>query len=252
MTHQNPPEHFKGKSVAAHLKDARKRGAMATTETHGTELPGHLSAGADSAKETCTLFLILFAIGTASGLQQSLFIPLFITFGLGLFIWKAGRSALLGWGRLERLHRLIEEERWEIEHNRDQEKEELREMYEAKGFSGKLLDDVVEVLMGDDNRLLRVMLEEELGLSLEVYDHPLKQAAGAAIGTLVSALLATLSFYFWPYFGIPLTAFVIITFSANLTAKLEKRGQMASAIWNLALTFLAGTAAYFLTQLIVS
>ena len=34
--------------------------------------------------------------------------------------------------------------------------------------------------MADGDRLLRVMLEEELGFSLEVYDHPLKQALGFA------------------------------------------------------------------------
>ena len=123
-------------------------------------------------------------------------------------------------------------------------------MYEAKGFSGKLLDEVVEVLVADDNRLLRVMLEEELGLSLEVYEHPLKQAAGAGLGTLIAATLATLSYFFWPYFGVPLVAFVLIAFSANLTAKLEKRGRVHSAVWNLALTFFAATSAYFLTQLI--
>ncbi len=35
--------------------------------------------------------------------------------------------------------------------------------------------------MADDNRLLRVMLEEELGLTLEAYEHPLKQAFGALL-----------------------------------------------------------------------
>lgn len=247
MTHQTPPEHFKGKTVAAHLKDARKRGAMATAETHGTELPGHFSALADSAKDTSIAFLLLFAVTTAFSLQA---LPIFIAFAFGWIVWKGGRSALLGWGRLERLHRVIEEERFEIEHHRDQEKSELREMYEAKGFTGHLLDDVVNVLMADDNRLLQVMLEEELGLSLEVYEHPLKQGFGAALGAFGVSLLAILAHYFWPFLGVPLIALLTILIASNLTAKYEKREKVASVVWNLALALFASGGVYFLAKLL--
>jgi len=250
MTHQNPPEHFKGKSVAAHLKEARLRGARASSETHGTELPGHFSAAADSAKETAIIYLIIFAIALGFSLDMSRFISVFILLGFGLVIWKSGRSALLGWNRLERLHRVIEEERFEIEHHRDQEKQELRELYEAKGFSGKLLDEVVSVLMADDNRLLRVMLEEELGLSLEVYEHPLKQASGAFLGTLITATICTLAFYFWPVIGIPLFSLLTVVIASNSTAKYEKRSLLKSIIWNLALALFASGAVYFLAGLL--
>lgn len=250
MTHHNPPEHFQGKSVAEHLKAARMKGAQATSEMHGAELPGSISSCSDSAKDTAVAYLILFAITTALHLEQSTLLLLFPAFGFGYTIWKTSRSALLGWGRLERLHRLIEEERWEIEHHRDQEKEELREMYEAKGFSGKLLDQVVEVLMADDNRLLQIMLEEELGLALEVYEHPLKQAFGAGFGTLISASLTSLAFYFWPVVGIPLVATLIIFISAHITAKLEKRNKISSVIWNGAAALFAFAGTYFLAKLL--
>lgn len=244
MTHQNPPEHFKGKSVANHLSDARKRGAMATSEAHGHELPGHFSAGADAAKSTALIFLITWAA------FPTLPITFFFSLGCGLLIWKTGRSALLGWNRLERLHRVIEEERFEIEHHREQEKEELKEMYAAKGFSGKLLDDVVDVLMADDNRLLRVMLEEELGLSLEVYEHPLKQASGALLGTLISFLISIGAIYFWPEIGVPLFTILIIMITSNITARYEKRNQMDAIVWNGALGLFAGGVAYLLSRLL--
>lgn len=242
MTHHTPEEHFQGQSVFEHLKNARERGARATAETHGTELPGHFFAGADSANETAIAFLILWAIGVP--------FYVFIAFGFGWLIWKTGRSALIGWSRLERVHRLIEEERWEIEHHREQEREELREMYEVKGFSGKLLDEVVNVLMADDNRLLRVMLEEELGLTLEIYEHPLKQAFGAFVGTLACAGVATLAFYFSPTYGIPVIAALIFIITSTLTARFEKRKKVTNLIWHLALTAFACTGAYFLTRLI--
>lgn len=246
MTHHTPPEHFHGQSVFEHLKNARERGALATAETHGTELPGHFFAGADSANETAIAYLVLWAIFLA--LPFSFY--LFIAFGFGWLIWKTGRSALIGWSRLERVHKLIEEERWEIEHHREQEREELREMYEVKGFSGKLLDEVVDVLMADDNRLLRVMLEEELGLTLEVYEHPLKQAFGAFVGTLICASCAILAFYFSPTYGIPIVAGLVLIITSNLTARFEKRKISTHMIWNLALAAFGSTGAYFLTRLI--
>ncbi len=43
---------------------------------------------------------------------------LLLIFSAGWVVWKTARSALLGWARIERLHRVIEEERWEIEHHR--------------------------------------------------------------------------------------------------------------------------------------
>lgn len=248
MSPHTVEEHFKGKSVADHLKEARKRGAIASGEIHGTEVPGHISASADSAKDTAIAFLILWAVASAFVLK-TLF-PILLTFSFGWLIWKAGRSALLGYARLERLHRVIEEERWEIEHHREQEKQELREMYEVKGFKGELLNQVVETLMADDNRLLRVMLEEELGLSLEVYEHPLKQSFGAGLGALLSSLLILGAYYFFPNFGVPLLSVIIVIISAYITATLEKRQPLGSVTWNLTLTLFAGGAAYFLARLI--
>ena len=123
-------------------------------------------------------------------------------------------------------------------------------MYAAKGFSGKLLDEVVEVLMADDNRLLRVMLEEELGLTLEAIEHPMKQAFGALLGTFISATALTLAYYFSPFFGIPLIAAIILILTSALTARFEKRKQITHVIWKLALAAFASSAAYFLTLMI--
>lgn len=238
--------HFQGKNVSAHLKEARIRGAMATAETHGTTLLGHLSAGFDSAQDLATLFLLLWAATKSFALSPPLLTALFFSFGLGFILWTTGRSALRGWGRLERLHQVIEEERWEIEHHREQEKAELRELYQAKGFSGKLLDEVVNVLMADDSRLLRVMLEEELGLSLEVYEHPLKQAVGAAVGAFFTGSLGILALYFLPPLALPLLSLLIILFCSWVTAKQEKRNPLNSVVWNVSLALFATAGCYFL------
>lgn len=234
--------HFKGKNALQHVIDARMKGRAAEAETHGTELPGHISAAADAAKETALIILVLW---TLLGSKAHWFI---LVFASGWLVWKVGRSAILGWSRLERLHRVIEEERWEIEHRRPQEKEELKALYAAKGFSGKLLDEVIEVLMADDNRLLQVMLEEELGLSLESYEHPLKQAAGAFVGVAGASLILSFGLFTLPPWGPAVCAGVVIALSSGTTAQLEKNHLLPSIIWNLATASLAAAAAYFLAQ----
>ncbi|HSX13819.1 MAG TPA: VIT1/CCC1 transporter family protein, partial [Chlamydiales bacterium] len=242
--------HFKGKKAHQHVIEARIRGFTATSEIHGTELPGHYSAAADTAKETTITLLILWTTFTAIGLpphQTHWFLLVFI---IGYLVWKVGRSAILGYDRLERLHRLIEEERWEIQHHRHQEREELTALYAAKGFSGKLLDEVIDVLMADDNRLLQVMLEEELGLNLGTYEHPLKQATGALIGVLGAAVVMSFGLFMLPFWGVLVCATIIIALSAGTTAQLEKNKAVPSIIWNLALAALAAAVAYFSAQLI--
>lgn len=245
MTHQTPPEHFEGKSVAEHLKVARTKGAQATAEMHGTEMTGDLAAVFDSAKDLSMGFLLL--------LTTTLILPglpwspaFFLYFVIGWTLWKTGRSALIAWARLERYHRLIEEERWEIQHHRHQEKTELRELYAAKGLTGKLLDEVVEVLMADENRLLQVMLEEELGLTLEAVDHPLKQAFGAFLGAALSgsALYASLLFLspFWTF----AMGALIMGCATLFAAKLERNRALSSLIWQLSTAAFVFVALFYL------
>lgn len=251
MTHGSPPDHFEGKTVSEHLKVARARGSIASLETHGSEMPGHLAAGADSAKNTAISLFLVWIILEQFGLPLNKIFPILVIFSFGWVIWMIGRSASLGWARLERLHRIIEQERWEIEHHRQREQEELREMYRAKGFEGKLLDDVIEVLMADDNRLLHIMLEEELGLSLEAYEHPLKQGVGAATGTIITTFFSLLGFYIYPTFGLPLFAGAVFVISAIVSAKVERNRLLQASIWSLSLALLSIGVAYFLSQLLV-
>lgn len=215
--------HFEGKTPLEHLTEARKKGIAATQEIHGTELSGFRFALLDGAKEGAILFLLINPFFFS--------IPLMCAY----LLWKTGRSALLGYNRLERLHRLIQEERYEIEHHRPEEKEELYALYQAKGFSGKLLDEVVHTLMADDNRLLEVMLREELGLPLESMEHPLKQALGALLGGAIGIASALL-------FPLP---FFLIAISSFLIAKWQRNDPIKGTIWHLSL----GAVAFLLTKI---
>ncbi len=53
-------------------------------------------------------------------------------------------------------------EHWEVENLREREVEEIREIYEAKGFKGDLLKQVVDVITSDEDVWVDTMMKEEL------------------------------------------------------------------------------------------
>lgn len=235
--------HFDSKEAIEHVVEKQAAGIVDAQEVHGTEIPGHFSAAADSLKESALYLCFLFVL-----LNRHEAIAIAFLFFMGLLVWKSGRSAWLGWARLERLHRVIAQEKWEIEHHRNQEREELKSLYEAKGFHGKLLDDVVDVLMADGDRLLKVMVEEELGLSLETQQHPLKQALGAFLGTLAGGLLVICGFFFMVEAGAIVAALIAIAFASTMSARYEHNSIIQAVIWNIGIAVLAIATAAFLAQ----
>ncbi len=240
------PTHFEGKEAIGHVAEAQAKGLISSTEIHGAEIPGHISAGADSARETAIALLVIWLI--LSQTQTSFFasLEILVIFSFGWAVWKAGRSAWLAWSRLERMHRVVEQERWEIQHHRKQEREELTELYRAKGFEGKLLEDAIEVLMADDERLLKVMVEEELCLNLGTYEHPLKQALGAFIGVLGASCASLLCYWAYPAQGIWIGSVASLVFASALSAYYEGNRIIPAICWNLGLGAMTSGTAYFL------
>lgn len=232
------PSHFEGKNSYEHVLEKR---AQIATEVHGEEVPGHIGAFIEAGKEMAMALLLL-------GLLFCFFaIPLnaLVLFAIGWFVWKVIKSAWGAWARLERLHRILREEKHEIEKNRDQEQEELKALYALKGFKGRLLDEVVEVLMADDERLLRVMVEEEMGLNLSSFEHPLKQAIGAALGALVCGLVILLGYGFFGFLAGEILSWILMGILAYVTAHLQKNNPISAVIWNLGFASFVFAIVYF-------
>lgn len=249
MTQTSQPIHFQGKNALQHVVDAQVNGVIASAETHGVEIPGHLSAGADTARETVVLLCLVWSLFEMLKVPHGKSFLALGLFALGWSIWKIGRASWLGWARLERLHRVIAEEQWEIKHHRQQERDELRELYAAKGFQGKLLEEVLDVLMADGDRLLRVMIEEELGLSLEVHEHPLKQGVGALAGALIATLPVLLCGFYFSTAGVWIASIAVMMLSAGFSAYYEKNRLISAIVWNVSLGVLAFSTLYWLLLL---
>lgn len=237
--------HFHGKDALAHVAEKQAQGMLTSKEVHGLEVPGYLQAGLDSARDVAIALMLFFSLLIHFDLNLMTFARMVGLFGLGLILWKAGRATWLAWGRLERLHRILTQEKWEIEHNRPQEREELHALYSAKGFEGKLLEDVVDVLMADETRLLKVMIEEEMGLTLENMEHPLKHGFGALLGSLVATLLCLLGLMISWNWGLVAAALAIVGGSSWIAAHKADNRALPAVIWALGVAVLAWSVSYF-------
>src|SRR3979409_2073949 len=88
-------------------------------------------------------------------------------------------------------------EQKEIEAQPDDEREEIREIYAAKGFKGQLLEDVVSTITTNRETWVSTMMNEELHLQ------PVKQRSLVRSALIVT--VATLIGHF-----IPLVPFMVV------------------------------------------
>lgn len=244
-------EHFKGKDALHHMVEVQATGKITSAEIHGAETPGYLIAATDAAREVAiSLLLISLILSHFEFAPDQVFVVLF-SYAAAIIFWKIGRAAWLAWSRLERLHRVMDEERREIEQNRTQEREELKALYHAKGFQGKLLDEVIDVLMADGDRALRVMLEEEMGFRLEENEHPLVQGLGAGAGALMAALGVLLAHLTESMPGRVCMVIAIFGISTYITARREHNKVIPAVVWNLGIGLFAYLVAYYTMQFIL-
>ncbi|MCE5292980.1 MAG: VIT1/CCC1 transporter family protein [Chlamydiales bacterium] len=238
-------DHFKGRGALEHMVEVQAEGKIISSEIHGAETPGYLFAACDAAREIAVFLVVLVLIlSFFEFAHDQVFIILF-AFSAASIFWKIGRAAWLSWSRLERLHRVMNEERYEIEHNRTQEKQELKALYQAKGFQGKLLDEVVDVLMADGDRALRVMLEEEMGFRLDQNEHPLIQGLGAGLGALIAAIFALLVLLSQNFSLFIAQGILVVTFSCFVTARREHNRVIPAVIWNVGIGLFASLVAFY-------
>lgn len=235
-------KHFQGKTAKSHLAQ-KKDDFSYLKETHIGELSGIQANFADALRETTFVLTLVVLISSFFSLSWSLF----LLFSFAFAIWRCTRIAWISWSRLEKLHRIIEEERYEIEHHPDQEREELITLYKHKGFEGNLLKEIVDHYMSDFDRLLRVMLEEEMGLSLSSLEHPLKQAFGAFLGATAATIPLFIAL-FLPSIYFYLVAYCLLALSAFLTAYWQKNRIISALVWTLAFTTLSLGSCYFLMK----
>jgi vacuolar iron transporter family protein len=110
-----------------------------------------------------------------------------ISMGVGAFVSARAYRAYF----LKEVQREIREMR-EVP---EVEREEIREVYRARGFEGEALEMVVRTITSDPKVWLRVMMQEELGLS-QGFGQPLGAAVTVFVAFLIGGAIPVLPFVF--------------------------------------------------------
>jgi VIT1/CCC1 family predicted Fe2+/Mn2+ transporter len=92
----------------------------------------------------------------------------------------------------EVLDKRIATEQYEITHEPDEERAELREIYRQKGLTGPLLDRVVDYLTANEQRWHQAMVHDELGVVEGQQINPWKQGLQVGFSFVVGGLIPTL------------------------------------------------------------
>ncbi len=95
-------------------------------------------------------------------------------------------------------------EYWEVDNLPEVEKDEIREIYRAKGFEGEILEKIVEVITENKDRWVDIMMKEELEMM-----EPSKPPLLSGLITFISFVLVG---------AIPLLSYVIAFITGNKDA----------------------------------
>lgn len=86
-------------------------------------------------------------------------------------------------------------ELWEMDNKPEVEKQEIRDIYAARGFKGKLLEEVVHQISSNRKVWLDVMMQEELGFS-DKPPNPIKHGITMSVAFVVGSFIPTLPYLF--------------------------------------------------------
>jgi vacuolar iron transporter family protein len=115
----------------------------------------------------------------------------------------------------------VQREGDEIKRWPEGERDEIRGIYRAKGFSGDLLDQIVAHITADPARWRNVMMREELGFGADIAEPPLRSGLTVGLSYLLGAMTPVLPYVFvHPPLGIAVSAAAtIVTLFAVGAAK---------------------------------
>lgn len=240
----------KSEKIRQHLKDVTQRSHMAFEQSGASVHEGGYIREIVLGFNDGLVSNFALVMGVAGALQNVSMIVLAglagmiagaISMGLGVYISTKSQ--------IEFYKSEIERERNEVYNMTENELVELREMYAAKGFKGKLLDEIVKTIGKDKEVLLKIMLQEELHLPEESFRSSVKAGLLTTVAFVVGALIPILPLLVLPKeYGFLLYSAAIsalgLFVAGVLRTKVTRRNWLKSGIEMLVIGLLASTATY--------
>lgn len=140
-----------------------------------------------------SIFALLAGLAGASQDTPTILITLLAASVAGALSMAAGEF-ISGKSERDYFNHEIEQERLEIRLCPEIEKEEIRRIYRKKGFSGKLLEDVVEQICADEDRWVKEMVADELGSTELHHELEIKPSIVIFFAFLFGACFPTLPY----------------------------------------------------------
>ncbi|MBI3120246.1 MAG: VIT1/CCC1 transporter family protein [Candidatus Kerfeldbacteria bacterium] len=141
----------------------------------------------------------------------------------------------------------------EVEETPEAERQEIRDIYTAKGFTGKDLDRAVEIITSNKERWVNVMMMEELGFTQKVVKPPLGVGVTVTVAFLIASIIPVGPFAIWDVdTGLPialvLTAMGLI-FLGAYKGKFSHRSTVRTSLEMLILGVVAAAVAYWIGEI---
>ncbi len=176
LSHEHTPEAVHRRLAAPHRPDYTGDavlGAIDGTVTTFAVISGVAGAGLPAAAA--------LVLGIANVVADG--------FSMGVSNFQATKS------EREYLDQIRREEELHIDQAPEGEREEIRQIFAAKGFEGELLEDVVEVITTDDDVWIDTMVREEYGLTTETR-RPIRSAWTTFLAFCVAGSIPLLPYAF--------------------------------------------------------
>jgi VIT1/CCC1 family predicted Fe2+/Mn2+ transporter len=179
----------------AESRDLKKLHRPAAIRRRLNARPGHgrLGDAVLGGIDGCVTTFAVVAGAAGGGLPDEAIVVLGFANLLADGFSMAASNYLSVKSRREEVHRARREEELHIARIPQGEREEVRQIFRRKGFSGAVLEKVVGVITRDDEVWIQTMLSEERGLQIEER-HPLSAGLATFAAFAAAGLMPLLPF----------------------------------------------------------
>ena len=166
----------------------------------------------------------------------------------------AAGSYLSSKSQREYLERLLREEKEEIARDPEGERQEIWEMYRARGYADEEIEIIARRLLSNPELLLEDMAHKELGISPESFEEPLGNALVMGTTYVIGGLVPVV-----PYLTLPIHTAMLVSIAATLTSlflfgglkgRIVKQSWWRSGLEMLSVAGVAALAGFFIGRVV--